>query len=116
LRKDFTEYLVSSLEGAMETAYREAVEIFTNTLTEDECKKIWLGDKTSMNDVLDVVIAAEERYSTQRNSKAYKWLRVLSCKISAYGSVLDVVIQHHPEHVALAWGAIKFTLIVRNVH
>jgi hypothetical protein len=100
------------LGNTTEIAYQEAVEIFTNTLTQDECKKIWLVDKAGMKDVLDVVIAAKAQYSTRRHCKAYKWLQVLSSRIATYGSVLDVVAQHHPEHVALAWGAIKFALIV----
>lgn len=30
-----------------------------------------------------------------------------------YGGVLDALSQHHPEYVALAWGAVKFVLMVR---
>jgi len=29
-----------------------------------------------------------------------------------YGNIFDVLAQHHPEYVALAWGAMKFLLVV----
>jgi hypothetical protein len=43
------------------------------------------------------------------------WITVqqVSCRIMYYGKVLDVLAQHHPEYVALAWGAMKLVLMVR---
>jgi len=32
-----------------------------------------------------------------------------------YGKVLDMLAQHHPEYVALAWGTVKLVLTVRLV-
>jgi len=29
-----------------------------------------------------------------------------------YGKIMDTLAQHHPEYVALVWGAMKFVLIV----
>jgi hypothetical protein len=29
-----------------------------------------------------------------------------------YGKVFDTLAQHHPEYVALAWGAVKLVLMV----
>jgi hypothetical protein len=29
-----------------------------------------------------------------------------------YGPVFDMLSQHHPEYVALAWGSVKFVLMV----
>ena len=29
-----------------------------------------------------------------------------------YGNIFDVFAQHHPEYVALAWGAMKFLFVV----
>jgi hypothetical protein len=31
-----------------------------------------------------------------------------------YGQVLDMLAQHHPEYVSLAWGTLKFILMVRG--
>lgn len=32
-----------------------------------------------------------------------------------YGAALDILAQHHPEYVSLAWGTIKFIFIVRSM-
>ncbi|THY17604.1 hypothetical protein D6D01_07455 [Aureobasidium pullulans] len=42
-----------------------------------------------------------------------KWIRLnsISSRIVYYGTVLDVLSQHHPEYVSLAWGAVKFVLM-----
>jgi hypothetical protein len=50
--------------------------------------------------------------SERRSSKARKWLDSLSQRIHFYSGVLDVIAQHHPEYVALAWGTVKFLLTV----
>ena len=36
----------------------------------------------------------------------------LSEKLLYYSNVFDVLAQHHPEYVALAWGTLKFLFIV----
>ena len=33
-----------------------------------------------------------------------------------YGKVLDMLAQHHPEYVALAWGTVKLVLTVSRRH
>ncbi|KAL3291767.1 Nacht domain protein, partial [Colletotrichum asianum] len=64
--------------------------------------------------VLDSLRISENTYSNQAHSKAWKWARRLSEKILYYGHILDIISQHHPEYVALAWGAMKFLLGVLN--
>lgn len=41
-----------------------------------------------------------------------KWLNIFASRVNYYGGVLDTLAQHHPEYVALAWGAIKFLIAV----
>ncbi|KAK8103691.1 uncharacterized protein PG998_010724 [Apiospora kogelbergensis] len=49
-----------------------------------------------------------ERYtSSHYESKAKRRLRSFAQKVTFYGGVMDVFVQHHPEYVALAWGAMK---------
>jgi hypothetical protein len=45
-------------------------------------------------------------------AKARLWLMGLSEKIVHYGNVFDVLAQHHPEYVSLAWGTFKLLFIV----
>lgn len=69
-----------------------------------------------MDDVQNVVQQAMARYNASRNeAKSRKWLVRLSQWIHHYSGVFDVFAQHHPEYVALAWGSMKFLLMVRTL-
>lgn len=65
-----------------------------------------------MRDVQDTLMDAKRAYDSKPTSKACKWLAVFSSRLIYYGNVLDVLSQHHPEYVSLAWGAFKFLFIV----
>ncbi|KAK7977187.1 hypothetical protein PG988_004677 [Apiospora saccharicola] len=45
--------------------------------------------------------------SSQSDYKAKYWLHSFAKKVTFYGGILDVFVQHHPEYAALAWGAMK---------
>ncbi|KAH8586200.1 hypothetical protein B0O99DRAFT_748479 [Bisporella sp. PMI_857] len=50
----------------------------------------------------------ENNESGGKDSKARRWLKSFSQRVRLYADVLDVFVQHHPEYVALVWGAMKF--------
>lgn len=64
--------------------------------------------KTSMLDVQLELLNALKHYESTLDSKARKWLVALSERIAFYGQMFDVLVQHHPEYVSLAWGTFKF--------
>lgn len=67
-----------------------------------------------MEDVQSTVADAKARYDTGRqNNNVRMWLSKLSTRIGYYGNVMDVLVQHHPQYAALAWGAMKFLFLVR---
>ncbi|CZR68291.1 uncharacterized protein PAC_18190 [Phialocephala subalpina] len=66
-------------------AYIDAVKWLTDNLTADKCKRIWLEDKTDMQQVQEAVDRAK--------------------------TVLNTLAQHNPEYCALAWGTMKFLLM-----
>lgn len=66
-----------------------------------------------MSDIVEALSAARDKYNVKRTSKAWKWLTRLSARINHYGSILDVMVQHHPEYAALVWGAMKVLFVVR---
>lgn len=67
-----------------------------------------------MEDVQSTVADAKARYDTGRqNNNVRMWLSKLSTRIGYYGNVMDVLVQHHPQYAALAWGAMKFLFVVR---
>ena len=70
-----------------------------------------------------LVVDAQRRHpSMSEHGSLRKWLQRFSSRITHYGYILDVLVSHHPEYVALAWGAMKFLFIVsrpawvRTVH
>ena len=61
-----------------------------------------------MLDVQLELLHALKRYESTSESKARRWLAALSERIAFYGQIFDVLNQHHPEYVSLAWGTFKF--------
>ena len=87
--------------------------LFKRELTHDECKRIWLDDKTSMRDVQLAIVHAQAEYEkSSKKSNVGFWLAKCSLRIIHYGNVLDVLVQQSPEYVSLIWGAMKFLFTV----
>jgi hypothetical protein len=97
-------------------AYHEVVKLLKTEIQIDLDAPIPLEKLGSIQDVCAIVEKAKTRYINKsvNQSGARKWLEKLSGRIMHYAPVLDALAQHHPEYVALAWGAIKFVLMVRH--
>lgn len=79
----------------------EAIEITANQ------------DVYGIEDVQEVIVTAQEKYrARRRGSKVRERLATVSSRVLYYGHVLDVLSQHHPEYVSLAWGTMKFLFVV----
>lgn len=65
-----------------------------------------------MLDVQRELLQAQNGYVSNPQCKARKWLVALSERITYYGQIFDVLVQHHPEYVSLAWGTFKFVFMV----
>lgn len=95
---------------AAQIAFDDGVKAFQD-MTKDSGKKILADDilvSYTMQDVLDVVQKAKIHYNRHRSqSRVREYLSAFSHRVMHYGSVLDVLVQHHPEYTSLAWGAMK---------
>ncbi|KAI0534776.1 hypothetical protein GGR58DRAFT_43136 [Xylaria digitata] len=95
-----------------ELAFKDALEIFKQNLTNDPAKKTVASDlftRSTLGDVLNIVLAAKRRYeSASGGSKLRDGLVAFSQRLLYYGNIMDALVQHHPEYVSLAWGAMKF--------
>ncbi|KAK6508673.1 hypothetical protein TWF506_010752 [Arthrobotrys conoides] len=102
-------YQRSNNSDPAKEAYDEAVRIFSTTSSNVE-EKILLQNHTTLSDVISTVESLKACYETraQKSEKLQHYLRRLSSRIMYYGNVLDVLVQHHPEYVSLAWGTMKF--------
>lgn len=105
-----------SADEILSKAYDEARTLFSTELTQDECKRIWVQEKSSMSDVVEALAQSKLKYDNKPASKARKWLAVLSGRVVYYNTVLDVLVQPYPEYVSLAWGAMKFLFTVSPVY
>lgn len=103
-------------------AFNEAKEFCDKELKNDQKKiPLWLQGKSSAKDVLDSVMEAKRKYEPAQKvdggwmSKANNIWSVASTRIVYYSNILDVLVQHHPEYVSLAWGALKFVFVVSHI-
>ena len=79
-----------------------------------ECR---IGHTTdAFQTIAPVTAASTTVYPTtplsKSKAKARLWLTGLSEKLVHYGNIFDVMVQHHPEYVSLAWGTFKLLFIV----
>ena len=94
-------------------AYLGAIRYLKDELRGNEKLPEILSSHITIEDIKDSVNKAKEKYERLSKEKnVQRWLRAFSARIIYYGQVLDVLSQHHPEYVALAWGTVKFVLMV----
>jgi hypothetical protein len=89
--------------------------LFGAALSADSSKSQWLSNSkaTSLKGVLDCIQDAQAEYENRRErSKLRECLSSLAERVHHYGNIMDVLVQHHPEYVALAWGAMKLLFVV----
>lgn len=104
-----TDHHSASVFAPATSAFEEAQAIFERQGTRDPKKKNRLQSiqATTLADVLDIVNTAQEHFKNQDESKTRRYIQGLSQRICYYGNIMDVLVQHHPEYVSLAWGAMK---------
>jgi hypothetical protein len=93
-------------------SYKLATLHFASELTQDKRKVDFAKQSATLQGLEDIVKTARDNYTSSRNKKASKWLERFSSRLMYYGNIFDVLSQHHPEYVALAWGAMKFLFVV----
>ncbi|KAK7994555.1 hypothetical protein PG991_016143, partial [Apiospora marii] len=71
----------------------------------------------NMEDIHSIVQSCLAQYTAKRgSSKTRQWLSRLSSRINYYGNIMDVLVSHNPEYVALAWGTFKFLFVAVQNH
>jgi hypothetical protein len=104
-----------SKRNVAEEAYQKAINDLKIEVRVAGGAAVWAENHATIDDIWITVQQVKEKYDdmSKEHRGARKWLEKLSCRIMYYGKVLDVLAQHHPEYVALAWGAMKLVLMVR---
>jgi hypothetical protein len=75
-----------------------------------------LSSHADVEEFLGAAQMAKKKYDDSSNphSETRAWLERCSSRVMYYGKIFDTLAQHHPEYVALAWGAVKLVLIVKR--
>ncbi|CAI0648972.1 unnamed protein product [Colletotrichum noveboracense] len=95
-------------ECVAEDAFRAVQKYFLRSDDLTRGEKTFVTGSHSMEDIQGLVAATLESYEAAKApSKIRGWLQKTSEIICHYGTILDVFVQHHPEYVSLAWGAMK---------
>ena len=128
IRKADNLFNVRSSQDLLQSAFLKAKEIIIadgeDAHLDQETRRLFEIESdvefgTSMLDVQqDLLRAAQDNYqgSSAQQCKARKWLVALSERVTYYGQIFDVLVQHHPEYVSLAWGTFKFVFTVSFRH
>jgi hypothetical protein len=90
---------------------------FKTKLTSYSTKRAWIDGlkATTLQDLVAEVAKARTIYDDKKKyPKTSKRIVSFSQRIAYYGKVLDVMVQHHPEYVSLAWGSLKFVFGVSD--
>lgn len=67
----------------------------------------------SFEDVQQAVMNAGSNFeASHNNQKTRKWPRKISTRMQFYRNIMDLLAQHNPGYVALAWGTMKFFFVV----
>ncbi|CVK91940.1 uncharacterized protein FPRN_09692 [Fusarium proliferatum] len=102
---------------AAQQAFQEGLNRFASDLTNDAEKVVFSQGFSSIQDIQTLVRDSFMRYSDEKRfPKTRKWLQRTISKIHHYGNIMDVLVQHHPEYVSLAWGAMKLVLVSAQNH
>lgn len=98
----------------LKQAFEAGRSEFSAELSKNEHDRRLVENQPSLDGLRQILGIAKTHYEAKATSKARKWLARFSSRVVFYGTVLDVLAQHHPEYVALAWGALKFLFMVCN--
>jgi hypothetical protein len=104
---------ISASTNPAEDAFKEALSVFQ--LDPRTCARFdRVQQLQSLNDLEIILNKAQSKYEQQHEGKKVaKSLSQFSSRICHYGQIFDVLVQHHPEYISLAWGAMKFLFVVR---
>jgi hypothetical protein len=95
-------------------AHATALAFFASSPETADKDTRWVTSLTTQADVQRAVDELRDRAAASaRSNKACTWLTSVAQRVAYYGTIMDVLVQYYPEHVALAWGAVKFVFMVR---
>jgi hypothetical protein len=108
-------FAVASASASAQAAFDKALELVRADHPSSSITTQWLKDAHTINDVEDEVRKAKLKYEAKPKGWCRRWLGEFSLGIMHYASILDAIVQHHPEYVSLAWGTTKLLFVVSGL-
>lgn len=99
-----------------EESYESALKFIETEFAEDQkALEVITRGTTKIEDIETAVDSIKKAYEDRpgRWKGARDILQKFSQRVVYYGNVFDTLAQRHPEYVSLAWGTLKFVLMVR---
>lgn len=96
-------------------SFQSAWESIKDAFADDQKALDIIGRKTTIEDIQATIASIKESYDERpgRWQATRDILRAVSERVIYYGNIFDILAQHHPEYVSLAWGTLKFVLTVK---
>jgi hypothetical protein len=105
----------ANTSASAQAAFDKALELVRADHPSSSITTQWLKDAHTITDVEDEVRKAKLKYESKPKGRCRRWLGELSLGIMHYASILDALVQHHPEYVSLAWGTTKLLFVVSDL-
>lgn len=98
-----------------EASFRSALKSIKDEFADDQKALEIIDSKTTIEDIQATIARIKKSYDERpgRWQATRDILRAVSERVIYYGNIFDILAQHHPEYVSLAWGTLKFVLMVR---
>ncbi|KAL8953357.1 MAG: hypothetical protein Q9222_000784 [Ikaeria aurantiellina] len=114
-------------QDILASAFSAAKDFLKKELPQREYDSIFETDNAqprsihNINTFAATLEQARDAYKNRASSgkgcaKAKIWLASLSARVVHYGNIFDVLVQHHPEYVSLAWGTFKLIFVAVQNH
>ncbi|KAK4175537.1 hypothetical protein QBC36DRAFT_331347 [Triangularia setosa] len=102
-------------DGALDPAtdaFQDAIIIFSNELTKDKAKRDLISRSDGFEDLQKTLTDVQHKYESARaKSRPREYLNKFSSLLCHYDNMMKCLIQHNPEYVSLAWGAMKLLFV-----
>ncbi|KIW17804.1 hypothetical protein PV08_04999 [Exophiala spinifera] len=100
-----------------EEAFENATAILSSIPSTIDGNVDILKGHHTIQDIFFLVLQAQNAYDNSRSrGKAWQWLSALSSRLHYYAPVMDALSQFHSGYASLAWGTVKFLLMVSRNH
>jgi hypothetical protein len=103
--------VISQRPDSAQAAFDKALQLVRSDHP-DSIPEAWLDGIHTIVDVEEELQRVRRKYEAKPKSAIRRLLGNFSLTMMHYTKILDMLVQHHPEYVSLAWGTTKLLFVV----